>query len=152
MFTGPQAQQLSVRSVGVALDRLVAVPVDVGKSSAMAMVCHFTGRRLVAPFDFANDRAGAAQLVERVRATLAADTALVRIGAEACGHYHRPRGSRDLRQRELNCGPSGASASGCHYSSERLSSPARRHRRGRLEPVHNLHRPQSLWLHRPQSL
>lgn len=87
---GAQAQQLSARSAGVALDRLVAVPVDVGKPSAMAMVCDFTGRRLVAPFEFAQDRTGVAQLVERVCAALSADTALVRVGVEACGHYHRP--------------------------------------------------------------
>lgn len=47
---GLQAEQLTARSTGVALERLVAVPVDVGKSAATAMVCDFAARRLVAPF------------------------------------------------------------------------------------------------------
>ena len=87
---GARAQQLSARTAGVALERLVAVPVDVGKSSAMAMVCDFTGRRLAAPFEFAQDRAGVAELIERVCAVLPGQVALVRVGVEACGHYHRP--------------------------------------------------------------
>jgi transposase len=87
---GVRAQELSSRSVGIALDRLVAVPVDVGKPTAMAMVCDFTGRRLAAPFEFRQDRAGLGELIERVRAVLPGDTALVRVGVEACGHYHRP--------------------------------------------------------------
>jgi len=87
---GVRAQELSSRSVGIALDRLVAVPVDVGKPKAMAMVCDFTGRRLAAPFEFRQDRTGLAELLQRVRAVLPADVALVRVGVEACGHYHRP--------------------------------------------------------------
>jgi transposase len=87
---GVRAQELSVRSVGVALDRLVAVPIDVGKGSALAMVCDFAGQRLCAPFEFAQDRAGLAELVGRVQRVLPADVALVRVGVEACGHYHRP--------------------------------------------------------------
>lgn len=55
---GVRAQELSSRTVGIGLDRLVAVPVDVGKPTAMAMVCDFTGRRLAAPFEFGQDRAG----------------------------------------------------------------------------------------------
>jgi transposase len=87
---GVRAQELSSRTAGVALERLVAVPVDVGKSSAMAMACDFTGRRLVARFEFAMDRSGVAALVDRVRAALPADVGLLRVGVEACGHYHRP--------------------------------------------------------------
>jgi transposase len=87
---GVRAQELSARTVGVALDRLVAVPVDVGKSSAMAMVVDFTGRKLAAPFEFALDRPGVAGFVARVEKALPAEAALVRVGVEACGHYHRP--------------------------------------------------------------
>ena len=87
---GVRAQELSARTVGVALDRLVAVPVDVGKSTAMAMVVDFSGRRLAAPFDFALDRAGVAAFVARVKQALPTEAALVRVGVEACGHYHRP--------------------------------------------------------------
>lgn len=87
---GVRALELSARSVGVALDRLVAVPVDVGKSSAMAMVVDFSGRRLAAPFEFALDRPGVAGFVARVEQALPVDAVLVRVGVEACGHYHRP--------------------------------------------------------------
>ena len=87
---GVRAQELSARTVGVGLERLVAVPVDVGKSSAMAMVVDFSGRRLAAPFEFALDRAGVARFVARVKQALPAGTALVRVGVKACGHYHRP--------------------------------------------------------------
>ncbi|MQB01816.1 MAG: IS110 family transposase [Actinobacteria bacterium] len=87
---GVRAQELTSRSVGVALDRLVAVPVDVGKSAAMAMVVDFTGRRLAAPFEFALDRVGVERFVTRVEGALSGDVALVRVGVEACGHYHRP--------------------------------------------------------------
>lgn len=45
---GVGAQELSAWSVGLALDRLVAVPVDVGTFSAMAMVVDFSGRQLAA--------------------------------------------------------------------------------------------------------
>jgi transposase len=87
---GVRAQELSARSVGVALDRLVAVPIDVGKHSAMAMVSDFAGRRLCAPFEFAQDRSGLTELIARVEHVLPAETMLVRVGVEACGHYHRP--------------------------------------------------------------
>jgi len=87
---GVRAQELTSRSVGVALDRLVAVPVDVGKSTAMAMVVDFSGRRLAAPFEFALDRVGVGRFAARVREVLPGEAALVRVGVEACGHYHRP--------------------------------------------------------------
>lgn len=87
---GVRAQELSSRTVGIELDRLVAVPVDVGKPTAKGMVCDFTGRRLCAPFEFIQDRGGMAELVARVERVLPADTELVRVGVEACGHYHRP--------------------------------------------------------------
>jgi transposase len=87
---GAAAQELTSRSVGVALDRLVAVPVDVGKSTAMGMGVDFSGRRLAAPFEFALDRAGVLGFAARVRQAMHAETALVRVGVEACGHYHRP--------------------------------------------------------------
>jgi transposase len=87
---GVQAQRLSARTVGVALDELVAVPVDVGKSTAAAMACDFAGRVLVAPFEFRLDLGGVAELVARVNAWLPAGVGLVRVGVEAAGHYHRP--------------------------------------------------------------
>jgi transposase len=80
---------VTARSSGVRLEDLVAVPVDVGKHSAMASVLDFTGAVLVKPFEFDLDRRGVEQLVRRVRAAAPA-AALVRVGLEAAGHYHLP--------------------------------------------------------------
>jgi transposase len=84
------AQQLSARTVGVPLDELVAVPVDVGKSTATAMACDFTGQIIVPPFEFRLDLRGVAGMVGGVDARLPVATRLVRVGVEAAGHYHRP--------------------------------------------------------------
>lgn len=87
---GARAQQLSARTGGVALESLVAVAVDVGKSTASAMACDFTGQVLVAPFDFAMNLPGVMELTARVEAALPAAVQLVRVGVESAGHYHRP--------------------------------------------------------------
>lgn len=87
---GARAQQLSARTAGMALGSLVAVAVDVGKASSVAMACDFTGQVLVSPFEFAMTRAGIVGLVARVEAGLPAQVGLVRVGVEATGHYHRP--------------------------------------------------------------
>jgi transposase len=85
----PVAGVVTARSSGVRLEDLVAVPVDVGKHSAMASVLDFTGAVLAKPFEFDLDRRGVEELVGRVRS--AAPTAsLVRVGLEAAGHYHLP--------------------------------------------------------------
>lgn len=78
------------RSSGVRLEDLVAVPVDVGKHSAMASVLDFSGATLAAPFEFELDRRGVEDLVARVRAVTPATVSLVRVGLEAAGHYHLP--------------------------------------------------------------
>ena len=73
------------------LDQLVGVAVDVGKSSGVALVGDFAGQRLAAPFEFSMDGPGITELIARVEdATAGRDVALVRIGVEAAGHYHRP--------------------------------------------------------------
>ena len=87
---GARVQQLSARTVGLALDELVAVPVDVGKSTATAMACDFAGQVIVPPLEFTLDLRGVAGLVGRIEARLPAATRLVRVGVEAAGHYHRP--------------------------------------------------------------
>ena len=77
--------------VGVSPRERVAVPVDVGKHTAMAMVADFAGERLVAPFVFSLDRPGIAELVRRVeRVVVQRGAARVEVGVEAAGHYHRP--------------------------------------------------------------
>jgi transposase len=88
---GAQAQQLAQTTRGRDPAELVAVPVDVGKHTAMALVCDFTGELLARPFAFPMTMAGVALLVERVQAaTRGRMVRLVRVGVEAAGHYHQP--------------------------------------------------------------
>lgn len=83
-------EQLSSRTAGVRLENLVAVPIDVGKHSAMVKVIDFTGSELVKPFEFPLDRSGVELLVRRARAAMPETATLVRVGLEAAGHYHLP--------------------------------------------------------------
>jgi hypothetical protein len=88
---GAQAQQLAELTRGVDPVELVAVPIDVGKHAAMALVCEVTGELLARPFAFPMTMAGVALLVERVQAaTHGRVVRLVRVGVEAAGHYHQP--------------------------------------------------------------
>jgi transposase len=88
---GAQAQQLAQGTRGVDPAELVAVPVDVGKHAAMALVCDFTGELLARPFEFPMTMAGVRLLVERVQAaTRGRMIRLVRVGVEAAGHDHQP--------------------------------------------------------------
>lgn len=83
-------EPVSSRSTGVRLEDLVAVPIDVGKHTAMAKVVDFTGAELVRPFEFDLDRRGVGRLVDVVRRSVPASVSLVRVGLEAAGHYHLP--------------------------------------------------------------
>jgi transposase len=74
----------------VPLRQLVAVPVDVGKSSAVVMACDFTRRTLMPAVEFPLTRTGVAGMLAGLRRALPADTRLVRVGVEAAGHYHQP--------------------------------------------------------------
>ena len=65
---GAQAQQLAEPIRGLDPAELVAVPVDVGKRAAVALVCDFTGELLARPFVFPMTMAGVRLLVERVQA------------------------------------------------------------------------------------
>jgi transposase len=80
----------TARTAEVPLRQLVAVPVDVGKTTAMLMACDFTGRVLVPAVEFAMTRDGVRAVLARLRAGLPAEVRLVRVGVEAAGHYHRP--------------------------------------------------------------
>jgi transposase len=84
------ALEWTARTEEVPLRELIAVPVDVGKSSAMVMACDFTGRVLLPAVEFALTREGVAQMLARVQAVVPAGAQLVRVGVEAAGHYHRP--------------------------------------------------------------
>jgi transposase len=88
---GAQVQQLVAQTRGLPAERLLAVPVDVGKTAAMALVCDFSGEVVARRFEFALTRVGVAELVRRVEAVRAGrPVELVRVGIEAAGHYHRP--------------------------------------------------------------
>jgi transposase len=88
---GRRAQQLAVGTRGLDPGGLIAVPIDVGKRQAAALVCEVAGELLARPFRFAMNRAGVAELVQRVAvATASRRVGLVRVGIEAAGHYHRP--------------------------------------------------------------
>ena len=88
---GAQAQRLVQATHGIDPAGLVAVPVDVGKRAAMALVCDFTGELLARPFAFPMTMAGVRLLVERVQAaTDGRAVRLIRVGVEAAGHYHQP--------------------------------------------------------------
>ncbi len=80
----------TARTAEVPLRQLVAVPVDVGKTTAMLMACDFTGRVLLPAAEFAMTRDGVAAVLARLRAVLPVDVQVVRVGVEAAGHYHRP--------------------------------------------------------------
>jgi transposase len=88
---GAQVQQLVAQTRGVPPERLVAVPVDVGKLTAAALVCDFTGELLERQFEFAISRVGVAELMRRVqRVGRAGRWSWSGVGIEAAGHYHRP--------------------------------------------------------------
>lgn len=86
----PASDHVSARSSGRVLEDHLAVPIDVGKHSAMAKVVDFTGAALVKPFTFDLNRAGVKALVDRVREAAPPSVALIRVGLEAAGHYHLP--------------------------------------------------------------
>jgi len=70
--------------------RCLVVPVDVGKSMAMALVADHYGEIVVAPFEFALTETGFAVLAAAVaRADAGRSAEIVRIGVESAGHYHR---------------------------------------------------------------
>ena len=80
-----QAEFVS-RLRGVSGDRVLLIPVDVGKRSAMSMVANQLGEVLVDPFEFPLDRSGVDLLLDRVAgAEEATDPVVVRFGIEAAG-------------------------------------------------------------------
>jgi transposase len=84
-------EQLVGRIRDAERDRLLAVPIDVGKRAAAALVCDFWGEIVVEPFEFILDEAGFCQLNLRLaRASAERDAIWVRIGVEQAGHYHQP--------------------------------------------------------------
>jgi transposase len=87
---GHGAQRLAEFTRGVPPEQLIAVAIDVGKNTAMAMACDFAWQVLVPPFTFEMNRDGVAKIIDRVTAALPARVTLIRVGIETAGHYHRP--------------------------------------------------------------
>lgn len=90
-FIGGDLQERFVERVrGVDPTRLLAVPIDVGKASAAALVCDFWGEVVRPPFTFPITEPGVAAFTSAVAdAQEARDAAWVRAGLEQAGHYHR---------------------------------------------------------------
>jgi transposase len=90
-FIGGVRQEEFTRQLrGKDPERLLAVPIDVGKHSAAALVCDFWGRIVEEPFTFALDEQGFAVFRAAVAEAEAQRQALiVRVGLEQAGHYHR---------------------------------------------------------------
>jgi transposase len=75
---------------GVDPQRCLAVAVDVGKWSAMALVADHHGEVVVAPFEFALDEPGVGLLLSVIdRAHSEREAEVCRVGVESAGHYHR---------------------------------------------------------------
>ena len=87
---GALQERFTERVRGLDPGRLLAVPIDVGKHSAAALVCDFHGQLLQEPFSFPLTEPGVESLLVAVaRAEAARDAAWVRVGLEEAGHYHR---------------------------------------------------------------
>ena len=87
---GEVQARFMARIRGVDPQCCLAIPVDVGKATAVALVADHYGEIIVAPFEFALTEAGfAVPSAAITRAQLERDALVVRIGVEAAGHYHR---------------------------------------------------------------
>lgn len=87
---GELQARFMARVRGVDPQRCLVIPVDVGKSSAVALVADHYGEMVVAPFEFALTEAGFGMLSAAIaRAQAERDAMIVRVGVEAAGHYHR---------------------------------------------------------------
>ena len=74
---------------------LLAVPIDVGKNSAMTLVCDFWGEVISPPFTFElNERGFQDFAASLARAEAERGASWVRVGLEQAGHYHRPLQAR----------------------------------------------------------
>ena len=90
MMPVPSQDGVTARTPGVDLTRCVVVAIDVGKREALAGVEDFTGTALCRPIAFAMNRSGVDAMVAAVTEAMPADPIMVRVGVEACGHYHQP--------------------------------------------------------------
>jgi transposase len=68
----------------------VVVAVDVGKRSVALSVTDAGRHRLLGPVEFQLTRSALGSVVGRVRGVLPDAAVPVKVGVEACGHYHQP--------------------------------------------------------------
>jgi hypothetical protein len=64
--------------------------VDVGKTSVALSVTDAERRRQLGPVEFAMTKSALATTLGQIRAVLPDGWVFVKVGVEACGHYHRP--------------------------------------------------------------
>ena len=90
-FVGGDAQALFVDQVrDLDPEQCLLVPVDVGKSTAMALVADLFGQIVVDPFGFDLTEHGVSALLAAVsEAEAEREAVMVRFGVEAAGRYHR---------------------------------------------------------------
>jgi transposase len=90
-FIGGDLQERFVERIrGADPTRLLAVPIDVGKASAAALVCDFWGEVVTPVFTFPLTRPGVETFTSAVaEAQATRDAAWVRAGLEQAGHYHQ---------------------------------------------------------------
>jgi transposase len=110
------------------LERCLVVPVDVGKSVAMALIADHYGEMVVPPFEFPLTETGFAVLAGAIaRAEAAREAEVVRVGVESAGHYHRTLVAR-LRasgQEVVELNPAAVKEARAQQLLRRLKSDAR---------------------------
>src|SRR5688500_1925847 len=75
--------------------RCLAVPIDVGKWSAMVLIADHQGEVVTRPFEFRLDEPGVRGLLSAIEAAAVERRSVVcRVGVESAGHYHRTLVSR----------------------------------------------------------
>lgn len=128
-FVGGDVQALFVEQVrGFDPEQCLLVPVDVGKSTAMALVADLFGEIVVDPFGFDLTEGGVSALLAAVtEAESEREAVMVRFGVEAAGRYHRTLMASLRRQGlemvELNPGAVAEARSG--QGKRRLKSDVR---------------------------
>lgn len=68
----------------------VVVAVDVGKVSVAVSVTNPERRRLLGPVEFAMTRSALTATIGQICGVLSCPQVPVKVGVEACGHYHQP--------------------------------------------------------------
>ncbi|CAN5521424.1 hypothetical protein BH20ACT21_BH20ACT21_13040 [soil metagenome] len=87
---GTQQQSFVGRIRDREREQMLAVPIDVGKRTAAALVCDFWGELVGEPFEFGlNEHGFTALSTEIARASAARNATWVRVGVEQAGHYHQ---------------------------------------------------------------